>query len=181
MRKVLIFTLLIINCLMSQTTQWDSIAYMNTSRWYHAAVELDNGEILVTGGYDFTGYETNSCEIYNSSTNSWRFTDTMSVKRVMHKLILLDDGRVLAIGGYNEPSCEIYNATTEKWTLTWSSKPDPNPLDSKWQIRAPDFPSLLSFLPPPSSSLFSVLSLLHPFLSFLGNMSSTGSGSWCEA
>ena len=113
MRKSLIFTLFVINCLTAQIARWDSLASMNTRRWYHAAVELENGEILVTGGWDITGYTNNSSEIYNPSTNSWRITDTMNVKRSEHKLILLDDGRVLAIGGKNEPSCEIYNAATE--------------------------------------------------------------------
>jgi len=61
MKNFIIFTFIVINCLSAQTAKWDPIASMNTRRWYHAAVELENSEILVTGGSDITGYTTNSC------------------------------------------------------------------------------------------------------------------------
>ena len=123
MNKLLIIFLLS-NILIAQPS-WDSISTMNTNRWLHSAVELKNGEILVSGGEgsvsndeSFYIEKTNSCEIYNSQTDTWRFTDTMKVKRWKHSSILLEDGRVLVVGGENELSCEIFNPITEKWTLT---------------------------------------------------------------
>jgi N-acetylneuraminic acid mutarotase len=115
-RTIILF--LLSNILVAQSFEWSRIAPMQTARWLHSAVELANGEILVTGGDGFYEGKNNICEIYNPQTDTWRNTDTMTVKRWEHASILLDDGRVLVIGGEDELSCEIFNPITEKWTLT---------------------------------------------------------------
>jgi len=114
----IIILFILSNILVAQEALQNSISPMQTERWLHSAVELANGEILVTGGDGFYEGKNNICEIYNPQTDTWRNTDTMTVKRWEHASILLNDGRVLVIGGEDELSCEIFNPITEKWTLT---------------------------------------------------------------
>ena len=88
------------------------------------ATLLDNGNILVTGGYDETLGKPKglkSSEIYDSKQAKWILTDSMKFDRHEFSAIKLSDGRVLVIGGFcvaakgEINNCEIYDPKTGKW------------------------------------------------------------------
>src|SRR5215469_2682000 len=98
---------------------------MNSAREYHTATLLANGQVLVTGGDNFTQGFLASAELYNPATGKWTLTGNMSVPRVDHDAVLLQNGKVLVAGGYNAgpgylASAELYNPTTGTWTATGS-------------------------------------------------------------
>jgi len=98
---------------------------MNAARQYHTATLLANGEVLVTGGDNFTDGFLASAELYNPATGKWTFTGSMIVPRVDHDAVLLQNGQVLVAGGYNASpgylaSAELYNPANGTWTATGS-------------------------------------------------------------
>jgi Kelch motif protein len=102
---------------------WSNTGAMNVARYQHTATLLSNGEVLVTGGVNSTGY-LSSVEVYNPSTGKWTLTANMSIPRTGHDAVLLQNGQVLVAGGYNAstPNCtflataELYNPSTGLWT-----------------------------------------------------------------
>ena len=96
---------------------------MNFARENHTATRLANGQVLVTGGDNFTQGFLANAELYNPSTGKWTLAANMSVPRVSHDAVLLQNGHVLVAGGYNSnpgylASAELYNPTTGTWTPT---------------------------------------------------------------
>jgi N-acetylneuraminic acid mutarotase len=87
---------------------------MNIPRRMHSLIQLNNGNILASGGVGMR-----SCEIYDMENNSWRYTDSLNYERGYHKSVLLNDGRVLVIGSYDQKrSCELFDPITEQWSIT---------------------------------------------------------------
>lgn len=85
--------------------------------------KLNNGEVLITGGYLFPNNYIGSCEIYNPDSNTWRYTNSLNAMRDRHSATLLKDGRVLVVGGRMQgdiyhKSAEIFDPITEQWTIT---------------------------------------------------------------
>jgi hypothetical protein len=98
---------------------------MNVAREHHAATLLANGQVLVTGGDNFTQGSLNSAELFNPATGKWTLTGSMSVQRVSHGAVLLHNGQVLVAGGYNSnpgflSTAELYNPATGTWSATGS-------------------------------------------------------------
>jgi hypothetical protein len=84
---------------------------MAIARTGHTATLLQDGRVLVTGGYVGTlGLLT--AELYNPATGTWSLTGAMTARRLWHTATLLPDGRVLIVGGTGsfEPlvSAELY-------------------------------------------------------------------------
>jgi hypothetical protein len=97
---------------------------MHAARQGHTATLLANGEVLVTGGDNYTDDYLATAELYNPATGKWTLTGSMSVPRVSHDAVLLQNGQVLVAGGYNSgpilASAELYTPTTGAWTPTGS-------------------------------------------------------------
>jgi hypothetical protein len=122
-----IFTSLILfitaHLVQAQTIQY--AGNLNRLRDAHESQVLNDGTVLVFGG--FNGYVSQpyyyrSSEIYTRSSNSWTFTDSMAVARTDFASVVLNDGRVLAIGGQNSDSsylktCEWFDPATKKWSM----------------------------------------------------------------
>jgi len=72
---------------------------MNNSRYAHTASVLEDGKVLVTGGYDGSIY-LNTAELYDSSTETWTATGSMHDARSFHAASILTNGKVLVTGGY---------------------------------------------------------------------------------
>jgi hypothetical protein len=69
----------------------------------HAQTLLGTGNVLVTGTRcNYSGCShvaTQSCFLYNFSSNSWSITGSMNRARVNHTATLLPNGQVLVVGG----------------------------------------------------------------------------------
>jgi hypothetical protein len=90
-----------------------------------ATTQLQNGNILISGGF-FNNWDfSDSCYIFDYQTENWSFAGTMNAPRVGHKAILLDDGRVFIAGGslnsinYGiSASCELYDPVNGTYAYT---------------------------------------------------------------
>lgn len=94
---------------------------MTAQRASHTATLLNNGKVLVTGG--FVGKENSlaSAETFDPATNAFSSIGNMRVARSSHTATLLPSGKVLLAGGFNGDyldSAEIFDPTTGKFTLT---------------------------------------------------------------
>jgi eukaryotic-like serine/threonine-protein kinase len=119
------------------TGKWHKIAPMLERRSQSTVTELNDGKILVAGGWDtYTSgvwTATNGSEIYDRSTDTWHAAGLMNSSRALAAATRLKDGRVLVSGGSVEYSgtsgaasqivlntSEIFDPATE----TWHSAPD---------------------------------------------------------
>ena len=106
------------------TRKWTIAAPMLKPRMDFAATLLNNGNILVSGGFNHGDKYLKECEIYLTDSNTWVETDSLIEARSAHSQILLDDGNVLLVGGTSRDSngnaipenhCLLYNVQTSKW------------------------------------------------------------------
>lgn len=90
---------------------------MTTARAFHAATLLEDGRVLVTGGFDGVDESTTtSAEIYDPSTGHFRSVGSTQVGRIRHAAILLTDGRVLVLGGLQaSPTTDLFDPTVDEW------------------------------------------------------------------
>jgi len=95
----------------------------NARRARHTATRLQNGKVLIAGGFDGT-YYLSTAEIYNPATGKIRPTSgKMTAARGEHAAALLADGSVLITGGFNGAhlqTAEIYNPATDIFTAAAS-------------------------------------------------------------
>jgi len=87
---------------------------------------LNNGQVLITGGYDGSTHSA-SCELYDPNSDTFRSTGNMSSGRSNHTATKLSDGTVLIVGGYDpgkftvngiSNTAEIYNPITGTFSRT---------------------------------------------------------------
>lgn len=94
-------------------------APMKRVRWLHTAVKLNDGRVLVAGG--FPGGSDTTAEIYDVATDSWADTPTpMLYNHIWHLSATLCDGRVLVAGQFDSGSrkAEVYDPIAGTWTAT---------------------------------------------------------------
>jgi hypothetical protein len=89
---------------------WSLSGDLANGRYFHSAMLLSNGMVLVAGGYLglYEELETTSTEIYNANTGTWSDGGAMALARASQTATLLPDGSVLIAGGFNE-----FSATQE--------------------------------------------------------------------
>ena len=98
------------------TQTWSYSGSMNVARINFTSVALNNGNVLVIGGWNYTdGFS--SCEIYNAATGTWKFAGSMLKERFLHASVKLKDGRVLVTGG-GDSKTELYDPATDTWRST---------------------------------------------------------------
>jgi hypothetical protein len=83
-----------------------------TPRDYHTATLLNDGTVLVAGGYGI-GWYLASAELYDPVMGTFAPTGSLNVLRYRHTGTLLDNGMVLIAGGYSNfggylDSAELY-------------------------------------------------------------------------
>jgi N-acetylneuraminic acid mutarotase len=83
----------------SATDSWTVTGNLTTGRMNAEAILLDDGKVMVAGGYSIgTGY-LNAVEVYDLETNSWSVTASMAYAKTGFSLIRLPNGNVIAVGG----------------------------------------------------------------------------------
>lgn len=87
-------------------------------RYQHIAVALDDGRVVVGGGYDASITYT-SAEIFSPTTGT--FAQGPSFTGTTHQDgagVLLPDGRALFVGGDFRTECNLFNPTTNTFSAT---------------------------------------------------------------
>ena len=96
---------------------------LNTARASHTSTVLNNGMVLIAGGYN--GNILASAELYDPASGTFTSTGSLNNARVYHTATLLNNGMVLIAGGFDNSgdilaSAELYNAATGTFTPTLS-------------------------------------------------------------
>jgi hypothetical protein len=100
---------------------------MSQARTSHTATLLNDGKVLITGGYTVPARTVRgSAELYDPATGLFSLTGNMSTARYFHTATLLPDGRVLIAGGNSSidggcfcaplASAEIHDPATGAFT-----------------------------------------------------------------
>jgi N-acetylneuraminic acid mutarotase len=100
------------------TGTWSSAGKTAVARAGHTATLLENGQVLVAGGY---GGPLASAELYDPATNTWSPAASMAQARGDSTATLLGNGLVLVAGGlvYGTTilaSAELYDPATNTWS-----------------------------------------------------------------
>ncbi len=103
---------------------WLPAGTMSTPRALATATVLEDGRVLVTGGFSGTGRRSlASAEIWDPATRTFTPTGSMGRQRVGHAATLLNDGRVLIVGGEpgvetpNELGAEVWDPATGRFQV----------------------------------------------------------------
>ena len=99
---------------------------MQINRSNHTATLLNDGRVLIAGGYTDSGPATATAEVYDPTHGTFQLVESMSTPRAEHSAILLKSGRVL-VAGDEDPSlqsvlssAEIFDPTTNSFKVTGS-------------------------------------------------------------
>ena len=99
---------------------WNSEISMPEYICNHAQSTLQDGKVLVTGGFDRNNNRINKAYIYNPSTKTWGSAANMPEINASHAQSTLPDGRVLVTGGYRgsdySNKVSIYTPSTNTWS-----------------------------------------------------------------
>jgi hypothetical protein len=103
------------------TREFAATGAMGTARTSHAAAELPDGRVLITGGLIPVGSgpattDAASTEIFDPTSGTFSPANDMTVTRFNHSAVALDDGRVLVLGGNNRRNAEVYDPDTGDFT-----------------------------------------------------------------
>jgi hypothetical protein len=86
-------------CYSLENNEWVSSASMNSVRDYAAAAQLQDGKLLVTGGYDGPRSFLNSAEMLTEE--GWKSNiPSLPVTIYAHCMVTVNSTTVMAIGGY---------------------------------------------------------------------------------
>jgi len=119
MKKIFCLTIVLLFSSICLAGEWNLTGSLNQGRSEFCSVILDDGRVLVAGGYN--SGELSSCEIYDQNTGQWSLTDSMNYARMNFSLTKLVNGKILATAG-NGPSgsptgtiSEVFDLETETW------------------------------------------------------------------
>jgi hypothetical protein len=104
---------------------------MPTARQYASSCVLNNGNILVAGGYDSSGTAVTDVYIFQSTANAWITAASLGTARGEAEMVKLpgsamngDDDRCLVVGGKGSVngtalgSAEYYDLPANAWVAT---------------------------------------------------------------
>ena len=86
-------------------------------RSFHSASLLDDGRVLIAGGFGVFNATVNA-ELYDPVEGVWRGVDSLATPRRSHTATVLSDDRVLVAGGVDDrstttPKAEVYHYVRE--------------------------------------------------------------------
>jgi hypothetical protein len=94
---------------------------LTNGRAIHTATALDDGDVLLVGGYSPL---TETAELYDSASGSFTSVGSLAIRRFFHTATKLQDGRVLVVGGTASPpelaDAALYDPSTRTFTPTGS-------------------------------------------------------------
>jgi Bacterial Ig-like domain (group 2)/Galactose oxidase, central domain len=96
---------------------------LHTGRTFHSATLLNNGMVLIAGGFGSGGLcdYIATAELYDPATGTFTSTGSLNTAGIDRKATLLDNGMLLIAGGYNCPNrylagAELYGPATGTFT-----------------------------------------------------------------
>ncbi len=90
--------------------KFTTIASMNSARFDHTLTQLNNGKVLVAGGYNGPAV-LSSAELFDPSSNTFTLIPaSMTTTRTDHTATLLANGKVLIAGGNDNNGNTLANA-----------------------------------------------------------------------
>jgi photosystem II stability/assembly factor-like uncharacterized protein/N-acetylneuraminic acid mutarotase len=98
---------------------WSATGNLIAARSHHTATLLQDGQVLVAGGYDSKA-SLNSAELYDPATGTWRPTGSFNTILYAGSVTLLSNGTVLAVGASRDVEiiAELYDSATGTWSAT---------------------------------------------------------------
>ncbi|HEY0094980.1 MAG TPA: kelch repeat-containing protein, partial [Archangium sp.] len=100
------------------TGSWENTGSLALPRILHTAALLEDGRVLVAGGFNTTS------ELYDAATGTWTRTGDTLATHHYHSMTRLLDGRVLIAGGGTCPitlaTAELYYPALGRWKPTGS-------------------------------------------------------------
>ena len=107
---------------------WNPTGSLIVPRWAWTATAtlLQNGMVLVTGGFGNAGYNVRETELYDPRTGQWTATGDLRFGRYGHTATALGNGKVLLVSGVTDEmygstnAAELYDPATGSWTPTGS-------------------------------------------------------------
>ena len=98
---------------------------LNTPRDTHTATLLNDGTVLIVGGFDSNSNVLSSAELYDPAAGTFTVAGSLNFGRAVHTATLLNNGMVLIAGGYDingnaVASAELYDPATGSFTVTGS-------------------------------------------------------------
>ena len=90
---------------------------MTAARSSHTATLLNDGTVLLAGGFGANGHEA-TAEIYDPSRDTFTAIGPMITARYGHTATLLNNGKVLLAGGDSSGTAELYDPSTRTFSAT---------------------------------------------------------------
>src|SRR4029077_18263739 len=98
------------------------VGSLSSSRADHTMTLLQNGQVLVAGGFGGNGkLPLATTELYRPASSSWISGAVMPLQLYSHTAVLLDDGKVLVVGGLNAAGDETNSANVYDLAGHWLS------------------------------------------------------------
>ncbi len=85
----------------SNSNEWNYVAPMNTGRFWHGILTLDENKVLVIGGSNTTHGVLSSCEIYDSRQDSWEDFPSLPIPLVRFAYGMDSNGNIIVAGGHD--------------------------------------------------------------------------------
>lgn len=97
------------------------LPHLHFARAKHTTTQLNDGNVLVIGGFDQQGKPLSSVEIWDAKTQAWHDGAPLSIPRYNHTATLLSDGRLMITGGISQAGLptnlvEIWDTATQTWS-----------------------------------------------------------------
>ncbi|XP_020624389.1 kelch-like protein 12 [Orbicella faveolata] len=100
--------------------QWDKVADVQEGRMF-ACGAATKDRLFIAGGLDREGMTSNTCEVYNETTDEWHFIANLNANPSFLSSMVCCDGKVYVLGGcYDNDShhaVECYDPDNDEWKV----------------------------------------------------------------